>query len=245
MKELMDFIANLQLPEAGRPWLQTPPESSAEIVGDSAAVAGESLVSFVSGLSQQAREDVLNSTLLMQLAASKMYDKATQREEWFKFYTEGLARLGWTLSHQEMHLYHPSQQSFTVDGVALEMIGGATGGSAFSSVAQRTFEALRKEPHALRLFLDNSNSGNVGTFQIMPCAQSVTGEVTMLLNCMQVVRNVTAREFLFMTFGKNDLRIYRSTQTSVLNVQTYAQVRQAVIAKLGQHAQRFVAHLKI
>ncbi len=61
---------------------------------DGAAVVRGSITSFVTGLSSQARDDVQNSTLLMQLAADKKYNPDTQREEWFKFYTDGLANLG-------------------------------------------------------------------------------------------------------------------------------------------------------
>lgn len=245
MHDTLDFIASLDLPVSDHPLLQSPPSTSTPSDGDSAAVAGNSIVSFVSGLSLQAREDVLNSTLLMQLAASKLYDKARQREEWFTFYTEGLAKLGWTLSQQEMQRYHPSQNAFSVNDVALDIIDAVAGGAAFSPIARRTFEALRKEPRALELFLGNSNSGHVGTFQIMPCTQSATGDVTMLMNCMQVVRNSTSSNLLFFTFQSNDVQVFRAAQTSVLNVQTYAQVRESVVTRLGQNAQRFLAHLQL
>lgn len=245
MHDTLDFIAALDLPEAGSPPLHRHTRQAPDASEEGALVAGDSLVSFVSGLGQQAREDVLNSTLLMQLAASKLYDKARQREEWFNFYTDGLAKLGWTLSRNGMQRYQPSQSAFTVNDVALDIIESVVGGEAYSPLARRTFEALRKEPRALELFSSSSTRGNVGTFQIMPCTQSATGEVTMLMNCMQIMRNTTSTGFLFMTFQRNDIQIFRSAQTSVLNLQTYGQVREAVIAKLGQNAQRFLANLKL
>lgn len=248
MYDLLDFITSLELPETDhRPLLQSPPVEAGSSTGnqEGAVVVGDSLVSFVADLGQQAREDVLNSTLLMQLAASKRFDKAKQREEWFNFYTEGLGKLGWTLSHSEMQRYQPTQQAFTMNAVVLDIIEGVSGGSGFAPLARRALEALRKQPHALQLFLDNCNSGHVGTFQIMPCKQGSNGDVTMLMNCMQMVRNTTNSSILFVTFQKNDIQIYRAAQTAVLNTQTYSQVREAVITKLGDNAKRFLAQLSL
>ncbi|MFD2640545.1 hypothetical protein [Pseudomonas japonica] len=248
MSDVHDYIASLQFPDtAHRPFLQNPPPQSDNSTRrtDGAMVLGDSLVSFVSGLGQQAREDVLNSTLLMQLAASKRFDKAKQREKWFNFYTEGLGKLGWTLSHSEMQRYQPNRQAFTLDDVALDIIDSVVGGAEFAPLARRTFESLRKQPHALQLFLDNCNKGNVGTFQIMPCTQNAEGDVTMLMNCMQVIRNTSNTSILFVTFQSNEVQIFRAAQTSVLNTQTYSQVREAVITKLGDNANRFLAHLSL
>lgn len=241
----LEFITSLELPVVtGRPLLQTPPEQPGPS-DDSAVVAGDSIISFVSGLTRQAREDVLNSTLLMQLAATKRFDKSRQREDWFAFYTEGLGKLGWTLSHTEMLRFHPSQQSFSMDDVLIDIIEGMAGGGAFSPIARRTLESLRKQPHALELFLNHSNNGHVGTFQILPCTQNAQGDVTMLMNCVQLIRNVSNTNILFVNFQNNDVRIFRSSQTAVLNVQAYGQVRGAVIEKLGNNASQFVANLNL
>lgn len=244
MNDILGFITTLELPRISHHVLRSPPEG-VPTSGPSAAVTGDSIVSFVAGLSPQAREDVLNSTLLMQLAANKRFNKATQREEWFNFYTEGLGKLGWTLSKQEMERYTPNQQAFTVDSVALEIMEQVAGGSSFTPIAQRTFDSLRKQPRLLDLFLSHSNDRNVGTFQIMPCTQNANGDVSMLLTCMQVVRNTSNDHILFFTFQKNDVIIYRAAQTSVLNTQVYSQVRNAVIEKLGQHANQFVNNLSL
>ncbi len=248
LTDQLDFIDSLDLtPAAHHRALRSPPDQP-DIPGpshESAVVAGDSILSFVSGLDQQAREDVLNSTLLMQLAANRRFDKARQREEWFGFYAEGLGKLGWTVSHNELMRFHPSQQSFSMNDVIIDIIEGVAGGNAFSPIARRTLESLRKQPHALELFLNHSNNGNVGTFQILPCTQNSQGDVTMLMNCVQLIRNTTSNSILFIHFQNNDVQIFRSSQTAVLNTQTYAQVRGAVIEKLGNNASHFVANLSL
>ncbi len=246
MNDTLEFIASLELPAIGHPILRSPP-GGAPVAGTSASAAlvGDSIVSFVAGLGQQAREDVLNSTLLMQLAASKRFDKGSQREEWFTFYTEGLGKLGWTLSRHEMERYTPHQQAFTMDDVVLDIMEHVVGGASFTSITRQTFDSLRKQPRLLDLFLSRSNKHNVGTFQIMPCTQNADGDVTMLLSCVQLIRNASNDHILFFTFQKNDVIIYRAAQTSVLNTQVYSQVREAVIAKLGHNANQFVTNLSL
>ncbi len=248
LTDRLEFIASLEITGNATRLLQQNPPGQPDNPGpsaDSAVVAGDSLLSFVAGLTRQAREDVLNSTLLMQLAANKRFDKARQREEWFGFYTEGLGKLGWTLSHNELIRFHPSQASFSMNDVIIDIIEGVAGGSTFSPIARRTLEALRKQPHALELFMNHSNSGNVGTFQILPCSQNGAGDVTMLMNCVQLIRNVSNNSFLFINFQNNEVQIFRSAQTAVLNVQAYEQVRGAVVEKLGNNARQFVANLSL
>lgn len=245
LSKQLAFIESLVLPDLGRPLLRQSPPGSASASDESAFVAGDSIVSFVSGLSLQNREDVLNSTLLMQMAADKQFDKAQQAKQWFKFYTEGLGKLGWTVSSSALQEYRPAQQSFTLDQVVLEILETVAGASGFEPVLQRTFNSLRSQPQALQVFQDNSTSGSISTFQIMPCSQTDEGDVAMLLNCMQTVKNINTKEILFFTFKSSDVRIYRSAQMAVLNTNLYSHAREAVIEKLSSSANNFLARLDI
>lgn len=241
--ETPDVISSQALPSThpGQPHTVTSTIPS----GDSASVAGQSVVSFVSGLSQQNREDVLNSTLYMQLRANKKFDKAAQREQWFKCYTDGLGTLGWTLSGSAIEAYEPSQQSFTLDEVSLEIIEAVAGGTAFSPTVKKTFEALKHQPKALEIFESHNAKSNMGMFQILPCVQSADGSVAMLLNCMQFSTNHLNYKVLFFTYKRNAVQIYRSAQVAVLDNTVYDRVRKTVLDELGKNARDFVAHLAI
>lgn len=233
---LPDYVASLELHGS----VPQPAAASA-----SAVVAGASVVSFVAGVSQQNREDVLNSTLLMQLAANKAFNQATQRDQWFRFYTNGLQRLGWTVGGSALEEYQTHGQSFTLDEVALDIITDLSGGSEFAPVAQRSLDALRHQSQPLRLFEHCSSSGNVGTFQVLPCIQTPDGGVAMLMNCLQLVRNASNTHVLFLTFQRHEVRIFRSAQIAVLDEQVYSLARDAVLEKLGHGASQFLANLAI
>src|ERR1700680_3244453 len=47
-----------------------------------------SLLSFVTGITHQRREDVLDSTLLAQLAATAVCDRYKEADKWYKKYIE-------------------------------------------------------------------------------------------------------------------------------------------------------------
>ena len=90
------FVAALELPELGESVLaiQTTLGELPKKKEQGFVDCG-SLVSFTENLSEQNKEDVLNSTLLAQLAANKKYDRKTQHDEWYTFYMKVLENVGW------------------------------------------------------------------------------------------------------------------------------------------------------
>jgi len=61
----------------------------------SANVDAASVVTFVDGLSQQQKEDVLNSTLLAQLATNKQHNRERDMVGWYGTYRSVLEQVGW------------------------------------------------------------------------------------------------------------------------------------------------------
>src|SRR5262245_44005572 len=90
--ERAEFIRLLALPapdwrmrdRAAAAALPPPPTITDRAQG--AYVAEGSTVSFVAGVSAQHQADILNSTLLAQLAANKKYDREVATREWYDFY---------------------------------------------------------------------------------------------------------------------------------------------------------------
>lgn len=221
------------------------PGAATPASGDSAVVAGHSVMCFVSGLSEQNRKDVLDSTLLMQLQASARFDQATQRKEWFKEYTSGLKSVGWDISSEVFESYAPKQQSFTLEGIALELLGETTGNSTFAPIVKKSLAALRTHENTLRVLESSADNGTGGMFQILPCMQSPTGEVSMLMDCIGFKTNHMNYKVLFFSYRRSEVEIYRSAQHAVLNTEAYGRVRNDVIAKLANHGKRFIADLKL
>lgn len=141
----LDFISSLELP-ARKPVIATRAAFAAAPTLPGVAfdentdngVVGESAIGLTDSLSEQNSIDVMNCISLMQQGADKKFDKETQRKQWYEFYTKGLATLGWNTTNNAAQLYTPRTSEFSMDQIALEIIGAVSGG--------RGFGALRKKP---------------------------------------------------------------------------------------------------
>jgi len=205
-----------------------------------------SLVSFVSGISPLNKQDVLNSTLLAQLAANKAHDRWSDTESWYKFYVNVLEKVGWVLSDFNFTEYHGASQSFTVDKVVLEILRAIASGSQ-EEVIQETIdalEALSDNDGKLVLFDSNSSDLTRGSFQIASAIED-DGEVAMSLGAFYFHSTQSATRFLWFEYKSSDTHLFKAAQNVNLNMQIYDRVRQSVIDKLGDAAVEFVDELEI
>lgn len=245
-----DYVASLAIaaPESAAPKSArsaTGPTFTDE--GDAAFVDAGSAVSFVSGLTPERQRDVLNSTLLAQLAANKKYDREKATEQWYGFYREVLENLGWVVGNFGFKRFEASGTSVRMDKAALEVIKAIATGNELL-VLTSTLDALDKanpDSDQIRLFEGNSSSGEDGNFQLATATQDDSGNVSMALGAFYFKADEHRGRFLFWSWSTNSINFYFSTQRVVLNEEIYRTVRQAVVAKLGDHAQTFVDDLEI
>ena len=80
-KQVLAWINALDIPDAPAGGNRVAARATSSADEDGAVVAKASIPCFVSGLTEQSRADVQNSTLLMQLAADKKYPNENDREK--------------------------------------------------------------------------------------------------------------------------------------------------------------------
>jgi hypothetical protein len=209
-----------------------------------AAVLEDSLVSFTAGLSDQNRDDVTQSLLFMQLGANHKYSRMEEREQWYKFYYDGLSKLGWLTTDSAYQSYSPAKQSFTMDEVALEIIA-AVGGQSFALLASAATKALQKSGGPLKLFENSNKSEDMSSFKMLPCIQTQRGDVSMMLNFMRFTKTVKTTHVLFWKFSSSDVRIYRDACKIQLIAETYKDLRKGIQGRLGKKSKDFIAGLEI
>lgn len=251
-----EFVNSLQLATAPQATLHSatasavasgPPAPGDTFEKPTGYVAGGSLVSFASGVSGQAQSDVLNSTLLAQLAADKKYNRQKETIAWYDYYVTVLGKIGWTLGGFDLHSYNASSMSFTADKVILEIAAAALTGQEELVVAA-VLDGLRENADAnkgqLQIFDHQSTSQGQGNFQISACNQ--TGGVVSMQNMAFVFNtsdNVT--NVLFFHFKSDSTSFQSAAQAQTLDDDVYSQVRTAIIDKLGGQAKSFIASLDI
>lgn len=217
-----------------------PPERPAGYVDKGA------LVSFVAGVSAQNQSDVLNSTLLAQLAADKQFNRETQVLDWYGAYTNVLGKIGWTLQGLNWENYSASSTSFTVDKVVLELAAAAlTGGEA--AVVAATIEAAKSASSSsgpITLFNQSTHSDSQGNFQVSVCSEN-DGVVAMKNMAFTFSTSDNVTDVLVFHFASAKTQFRQAAQAQSLNAAVYATVRAAIIDKLGNNAKSFIANLDI
>lgn len=221
--------------------------SSVREADQTAYVDAGSTVSFVGGVALERQEDVLNSTLLAQLAANKKYDREIQTEQWYKFYREVLENVGWVVTNFGFQRYSESGVTLRLDKAALALISAIASGNelAVLTAAVKALENAQSESKAVTLFDANGSTGENGNFQIASCSEDPSGNVQSALGAFYFKASKHEGRFLFWSWETKSINFYFSTQSVVLNEKIYSTVRQTVIAKLGDNAKRFIAGLDI
>ncbi len=212
----------------------------------SANVDAGSLVSFVASLGTQNKSDVLNSTLLAQLAANKQFDRWTKPIDWYNFYTDVLAKVGWVFQAFDFQRYQAGGSTFTVDEVVLKVLAAIATQNEIA-IAKETMDALKAlsdGKKGLVLWDSNSSSAQAGNFQISVCNES-NGSVVMKNGSFYFSTTETTKKFLWFSYSGSSMNINKSGTTLTLDGEIYSKVRQQIIDKLGSKASEFVADLDI
>lgn len=215
--------------------------------GETAFVDSGSTVSFVGGVPLVKQQDVLNSTLLAQLAANKKYDRESQTEAWYGYYREVLENVGWVVQSFSFTKYTETGATIKLDKTALAIIAEIASGNELTVLAS-TLKALEEsDPDSKQttLFDSNGSQGEAGNFQLSTASVDPNGNIQMTLGAFYFKSSEHKSRFLFVTWSTKNINLYFGAQSVILNEQIYATVRQTVIDKLGDNAQKFVADLDI
>lgn len=184
--------------------------------------------------------------MLAQLAANKKYDRFTQAEDWYKFYTDVLGNIGWVMQSLKFDKYSSTQQDFKISQVVLQLLSALAGGDEeLINVVKETLDGLAKSPEGVTLFSSNSTSENHGNFQILPCTVDKSNQVNVCFLGSSFQASQVDSNYFFFTYSKQDITLFKSGQVFTLNEDVYAQVREEVKKKLGKRAKDFVHNLDI
>lgn len=206
-----------------------------------------SLVSFVSDIGEQQRADVLNSTLLAQLAADKKFHREKDTKHWFEFYRKVLSKVGWVVQEFTFEEYKSRGQTMKISKAILEIIAGIVTQNELAAV-ERTIKALdRSNNEAWWEVFSRKSSGpsSNGNLQVLPCKVDSSGQVVMGLGTFYFSAKATETRWFWFDYSSTDISMYKGTQTSTLNMSVYDQVRDEIVKKLGDNAKKFIGDLDI
>lgn len=242
----VDYIRSLDIADLPLDISRFVPTRVTETDKDSAYVTAGGIVSFVAGLTTQQKEDVLNSTLLAQLAANKAFDRETKTKEWYGKYHEVLENIGWVISAFDFTRFEATGSKFTIESAVLQVVVAIASQSALlvTQAALAAVKAISSGSKAFAIWDRTTHSTSNGNFQISPCVAS-DANVAMALAAFYFSAETVDSQFLWFSYSSSSVNLYKGGQVVVLNEQIYKKVRQQIIEKLGDKATLYVANLEI
>lgn len=248
----LQFVQTLSIP-AHKPLLTAQePLTLMDSTQAGAAVNDQSVVCFVEGLNAQLKSDVLNSTLLAQLAASAKFPRDPDTFQynvagWYNCYTDTLQKVGWNIQGLSFSQHGVSGSMFQVNEVVIRLLAGMVTHSA-GLIVQSALEALNaakaKESRALTLWKSHTDTDANGSFQVACCSEH-EGCAAMALGAFYMTSRNKIQHVLWCDYSSSDTNVQCASTQVVLNNDVYSAVRNAVSQKLGTAAASFVADLDI
>ena len=251
MDSPLNYVQSLEIasppPKLREQWRSFKTAMGEDGTQTDAYVDGSSVVSFVGNVDSTARSDVLNSTLLAQLAANKKYDRFKDAKSWYKMYVSVLKRVGWFMSDfLDFKQYGVRDATVRVSDVMLMLIRSITRDPEVEAI-QAALDALNSpaNTHWYDVYASNSSSANMGNTQILVCNQGSSGELTVGMSGFQLFGISSNERWLWVKYQSAQCALFSSAQFANFNSDVYEKVRQAVIEKLGDNAEMYVGSLGV
>ncbi|MDB5203097.1 MAG: hypothetical protein JWQ27_2506 [Ferruginibacter sp.] len=206
----------------------------------------KSLVSFVTDVQGQRRNDVLNSVLFAQLAANKQFPNDEQIMDWYKAFIHVLNTLGWVIEAAEFSTFKASKDIFEVENAIIDILTTAFGGS-FMTVIAKTMSSIKDLSDgngSITAFEKNTHSLSKGAFQI-GVAMEENDTVSLQLGTFLLTSSNEIKKILFFKSSKDKTRLDYCSRKGTLNEDVYGSIRETVKARLGEKTSQFIAEVEI
>lgn len=210
-------------------------------------VSQKSIVSFVSSVSSGLRNDVLDTTLLAQLAANKKFPNQGDSFDWYNAFIDTLIKLGWIIENSDFSTFESNATALEVKDAIIEILTAAFGANIVPIVL-KTLQAIGKlsdKDGTIIAFKKNSQTQKKGCFQIALAVEE-NGTVTMKMGTFFITSKDDITQILFFKFSKANTKLKYNSKQASLSTSAYTQkVRDAVINKLGNAIEENIAEIQI
>jgi len=213
-----------------------------------ALVAGSSLVIADDGISAQTKEDLVNSNLLAQFAASNAADR-TDVLAWYSAYFSALQRLGWAMTSNDFRQFKQTGTTLEVHEAIMAVLGAVLGPAASAVVIVKSvFDGLAKVAHNngwLKLFDQQAAKEEVAHFQVATAQSKATGLVDLGVLAFSVEADQKITQVLFFKLKKSKAKLRYAGGTATIEEQVLGTVRDAMRKKLQSVAEQFIESIAI
>jgi len=206
----------------------------------------KSIVSFAAEVSEKCRRDVLQTTLLAQMAANGKVPAGDDLVRWYEAFIEVLEKVGWVVEAKDIQSFSSKSDLFEVDSVVIDILTTAFG-AGYITVIKKTLESIKKlavRDRKIKAFEHNTTMVSKGCFQIAMTTES-NGVANLKIGTfiLNSKHNMTT-----ILFFKSDRQVttldYFSRQAS-LDTEIYGAIRKEVKNRLGHHLRTNIAEIDL
>lgn len=160
-------------------------ELNLEQIKDQAAVVGSDIVSFVKGVTPQRREDIINSSLLAQLAVKKQVSDPARIYDWYNAYFDVLMHISWSVQDRGFATYSEASENFeaheAIMKVAASLLGPAATTLAVIKATLDALESMSADSPWISIFNRESQSAQTDRFQMTLAEQGADDQFLVSL----------------------------------------------------------------
>ncbi|GGN12343.1 hypothetical protein GCM10010967_55480 [Dyadobacter beijingensis] len=225
----------------------SPSETATQTNVEQSFLNDKSLVSFVSEVSDQRRQDVLHSVLLAQLAANKKFPEEDQIKDWYEEFVNVLNNIGWAMQSASFTPFTSEGATIEVDKAIIDLVESAVGGAALVPLVSKTLEAIKGLSDTSGKFIafeKNTHTATKGAFQI-GIAKEENDTVALQLGTFLITSSDTINQILFFKSSKSKTTLEFCSRVGTLDEAVYANVRDIVLNKLGLKVTQFIAGIDL
>jgi hypothetical protein len=212
-----------------------------------ALVVGSDIISFVQGVTPEQRKDILNSSLLAQLAAKRTAPAGGSVYQWYDKYFEVLTNIGWVLQQSGFATYTESSKDLEAHKAVLDIAASLLGPqTAAFEIVKSTLTALErtaKDSPWITLFNRESQVANAARFQISLCESGAGDQFLVSMMAFGLEARSQLTQVLFVKFRANEATLkHYSTKVSI-NSSILAGVRDEIVGRIRRFTREYVLSL--
>jgi len=217
---------------------------------DQTFMVGSQLLSFNKEVTDERRAAALNSCLLAQLRASKLYPNPSTLQDaqnWHASYINTLINVGWALVSGTTATETTGTQGASVDKVLLDVVGALLGGGAAIALATKVIQAIAnasKDDPFITLYQSRVVEQNVVEFGAGLASADSRGFLLSIIECGIEVRSVE-HQLLFFKWNADSARADGRRFDLSVSDDVYAAVKGQIEAKILPFVKDHIAALDI
>ena len=212
-----------------------------------AVVVGSDIVSFVKGVTPERREDIVNSSLLAQLAAKKQVSDPARIYDWYNAYFDVLIHIGWSVQDRGFATYSESSDNFQAHEAVMKVAASLLGPAATTlAVVQATLDALKSlsaESPWLAIFNRESQNAQTARFQVTLAEEAEDDQFLVSLMAFGIEAKATLTQVLFFKFKSSEASLRHYAGKVTINTNVLATVRDLIKTKIAAHAVDYIKTL--